>query len=105
MHPFVILTVLSVLGVVLLFVALAINLNAIILALEAIGGPTTRFRGPANYLSKIRLGLRAIEVETGGIVPQVTRLNQGLMAIGKGLRAIDSHLGATIESVSGQNPS
>ena len=102
MHPLVILTLLSVLGVFALFVALAFHLRAIIRELEAIGGPITMFRLPANYLGKIRFGLRAIEVETGAIVPQVTRLNQGLMAILQGLKAIDSHLGETIKAVSGQ---
>lgn len=92
----------SVLGVVALFVALALFLRAINQTLEDIGGPATRFRKPVNYLSKIRLGLRAIEVETGGIVPQVTRLNAGLQAVRDGLRATDANLGATIAAVSRQ---
>ncbi len=96
------LMLLSVIGAVALFVALALYLHAIIHELEAIGGPGTRFRRPVNYVSKIRLGLRAIEIETGAIVPQVTRLNKGLVAIGNGLGAIDSHLGDTIEAVSKQ---
>ncbi|MEO5761909.1 MAG: hypothetical protein ABIR28_06315 [Vicinamibacteria bacterium] len=102
MHPLVLLTILSLLGVAALFIALAYYLHGIIRELEAIGGPITMFRRPANYLAKIRYGLRAIEVETGGIVPQVTRLNQGLSSILQGLRAIDSHLSETIVAVSGQ---
>jgi hypothetical protein len=102
MHPMVLLMALSVIGAVALFGALALYLHAIIHELEAIGGPATRFRRPVNYVSKIRLGLRAIEVETGAIGPQVTRLNQGLLQIRDGLRAIDANLGAAIEGVSRQ---
>ncbi len=102
MHAMVFLMLLSVIGAVALFVALALYLHAIIHELEAIGGPATRFRRPVNYVSKIRLGLRAIEVETGAIVPQVTRLNKGLTAIRNGLRAIDSNLGDVIDAVSKQ---
>lgn len=99
------LMVVSVVGVAALFVALALFLRAINQTLEDIGGPATRFRRPVNYLSKIRLGLRAIEVETGAIVPQVTRLNAGLAAIRDGLRAADANLGGVIGAVSSQKPS
>ncbi len=85
-----------------LFVALALYVRAISRELEAIGGPATRFHKPANYLSKIRLGLRAIEVHTGHIAPEVTRLNGSLAAIRDGLQAIDGSLGRTITSVQGQ---
>lgn len=102
MSPMVLLMVLSVLGASALFVALALFLFRIVRELEAIGGPATRFRRPTNYLSKIRLGLRAIEVETGHLAPQVTRLNAGLQGIRAGLVAIDGHLGGVIEGVSRQ---
>lgn len=96
------LMVATMLGVVALFVALALFLRAINQTLEDIGGPASRFRRPVNYLSKIRLGLRAIEVETGGLVPQLTRLNGGLGAVRDGLRAIDANLGGVIAAVSKQ---
>lgn len=96
------LMLLSVVGAAALFIALAIFLVLICNELEAIGGPATRFRKPVNYLSKIRLGVRAIEVETGGLVPQVTKLNAGLGAVAQGLAAIDANLGGVIASVSGQ---
>jgi len=98
----VLLTVLSVLGASALFIALALFLRPIIRELEDIGGPSTRFRAPANFLAKIRLGVRAIEVETGAIVPQVTKLNGGLTAIRDGLRGIDANLAGVIDGVSKQ---
>ena len=98
------LMVLSVVGAAALFIALAIFLVLICNQLEAIGGPATRFVKPVNYLSKIRLGVRAIEVQTGGLVPQVTKLNAGLGAVRDGLVAIDTNLGAAIASVVRQKP-
>ena len=102
MNTMVLLTLISAVGVAALFVALASFLVAISRELEAIGGPATRFVAPVNYLSKIRMGVRAIERETGHIVPQVTKLNGGLAAIRDGLRAIDVNLGGLIEAVTRQ---
>jgi len=96
------LTVVSVLGVVLLFAVLAGFLRAIDRELETIGGPATRFVAPANYLSKIRLGVRAIERQTDAIAPQVTRLNGGLGAVLEGLRTVDGNLAAVLAAVSRQ---
>ena len=104
MNTFVLLALLSVVAVAALFVALAWFLFKIIDELESIGGPGSRFRKPTNYLSKIRLGVRAIEVETGGLVPQVTKLNAGLGGIRDGLRAIDGNLGGVIAAVVKQVP-
>jgi len=102
MNVFVVLAILSVIGVVALLVVLALFLRAIDGELEAIGGPATRFVTPANYLSKIRLGVRAIERQTDALAPQVRQLNEGLSATRDGLKAIDSNLGALIASVSRQ---
>jgi hypothetical protein len=102
MIPFVLLAVLSVIGVAALFVALALFLRAIDRTLEEIGGPATRFVRPVNYLAKIRLGLRAIERQTDALAPHVTRVNGGLGAIRDGLRAIDTHLAGVIAAVSRQ---
>ena len=101
MNALVVLTALSVLGAAALFVALALFLRAIALELELIGGPATRFVAPVNYLSKIRLGVRAIERQTDALAPQVTRLNGGLTAIRDGLTAADN-LAALIAAVSRQ---
>jgi hypothetical protein len=105
MNALVVLAVLSALGVAALFVALAAFLVAISRELEAIGGPATRFVAPVNYLSKIRMGLRAIERQTDAIAPQVTRLNAGLAGIRDGLRAVDANLAGLIGAVSRQGRS
>jgi len=102
MSPLVVLAAVSALGVAALFGALALFLAAIDRTLEDVGGPGTRFVAPVNYLSKIRLGVRAIEAQTDAIVPQVTRLNGGLGAIRDGLREVDGNLGGLIEAVSRQ---
>ncbi len=102
MNTFVLLTLITVAGVAALFIALALYLRAIMRELEEIGGPATRFRAPTNYLSKIRLGVRAIERQTDGLVPQVTRLNGGLGAVRDGMLQIDRNLAALIEAVSRQ---
>jgi hypothetical protein len=102
MNVMVLLAIISVVGAAALFVALALFLRAIDGELETIGGPTTRFVAPTNFLAKIRLGVRAIERQTDALAPQVTRLNEGLSAVRDGLRAIDSNLAMLIASVSKQ---
>ena len=103
MNVFEWLMTITLIGVAALFIALAAYVRAIVRELEGIGGPATRFVRPVNYLSKIRLGLRAIEVETAHIVPQVTQLNQTLTSIRDGLRAIDGSLGGVITYVQRQD--
>ena len=102
MSALTLLALLSVVGVAALFVTLALFLNAIARVLETIGGPSTRFVAPVNYLSKIRFGVRAIERQTDALVPQVTTLNAGLGAIRDGLRAVDANLAGVIAAVSRQ---
>jgi hypothetical protein len=102
MNTMVLLMLVSVVGVAALFVALALYLRAITRELEQVGGPATRFFKPVNFLSKIRLGLRAIEVETGHIVPQVTTLNATLTSVRDGLKAIDANLAGVIAAVQRQ---
>jgi len=81
--------VLSILGVLALFGALVYFLVKIINVLDRVGGR------PDSYLAKLRMGLRAIEVETGHLPTQVTQLNDSLQAIAGGLQAVDQHLVAT----------
>lgn len=102
MSPFVVLAWVSVIGVAALFVALALFLRAIDRTLEEIGGPATRFTVPANYLAKIRLGVRAIERQTDALAPYVTKVNGGLGAIRDGLKVIDANLAGLIAAVSRQ---
>ena len=98
----VLLMLVSVIGVAALFVALAFYLRAITRELEQVGGPATRFYKPVNFLSKIRLGLRAIEVETSHIVPQVTTLNASLTKVRDGLKVVDANLAGVIAAVQRQ---
>jgi hypothetical protein len=102
MNTMVVLALISAVGVAALLVALAAFLVAISRELEAIGGPATRFVAPVNYLSKIRLGVRAIERQTDGLVPQVTRLNTSLGGIRDGLRAVDANLAGLLQAVTRQ---
>lgn len=96
------LMLISVIAVAALFLALAYFLVKIVSELELIGGQRKVYGIPASYLSKIRLGVRAIETQTGGLAPQVTTLNTGLAAIGGGLRVIDENLAGLIAAVSRQ---
>jgi hypothetical protein len=80
------LTILSVLAASALFIALAVFLVLILLELGPVGGTGV------SYLAKIRLGLRAIEIETGHIPIEVTRLNGGLAGIRDGLVVVDGNL-------------
>ena len=89
----ILLMVLSALVALIFFGALALYLYHIIQLLERIGGH------PDSYLAKLRLGLRAIETETGHLPVQVTKLNQGLSAVAEGLQIADQHLAGTIDAV------
>jgi hypothetical protein len=82
------LTLASCLAAVLLLGVVAVNLWRIIKELEWIGGT------PISWLAKIRFGLRAIEIETAQIAPQVTNLNSGLSAVDGGFRQVERDLGA-----------
>ena len=102
MSTFTLLALLSVIAVAALFIALARFLFAIIDQLEMIGGETQGYGAKASFLSKIRMGVRAIEVQTGFIAPQVTKLNGTLTSIRDGLTAIDDNLAGVIANVSRQ---
>ncbi len=102
MNVFVVLAVISIVGVAALFVALVLFLRAIDRVLEDIGGPASRFSAVVNYFAKIRMGVRAIERQTDALAPYVTKLNAGLAAIRDGLKAIDTNLAGVIAAVSRQ---
>lgn len=102
MNPFSLLALLSVVAAAALFIALAIFLVKIASELEQIGGEEKGYGVKASYLSKIRVGVRAIEVETGAIAPQVTRLNGTLTSIRDGLVVIDKNLDGVIAAVVAQ---
>ncbi len=92
----VLLTLLSALAVLLFVGVLAFYLWRISDLLMVIGGT------PTSYLAKLRLGLRAIETETGHLASQVGRLNARLSSLAQALQAVDDHLVATIEAVKRQ---
>lgn len=90
------LTLLSAALVLVVLLVVAIALIKISAVLRSIGGT------PTSYLAKLRMGLRAIESETGHLTPQVIRLNAGLSAIAGGLEAVDGHLVGTINAAVAQ---
>lgn len=103
MNTMTLLALISVVGAAALFLALALSLFEIDKVLEDVGGTETKVYGTrASLLSKIRMGLRAIEVQTGALAPAVTRLNGGLSAVRDGLDAINTNLGGLITAVSRQ---
>ena len=102
MNPFTLLMALSVIAASALFIALALFLNHITRALEMIGGEEKGYGVKASFLSKIRVGVRAIEQETGMIPTQVTKLNQTLTAVRDGLVVVNDNLGGVISAVSRQ---
>lgn len=82
----VLLTVSTIALILILVGALLVYLVKVITELEAIGGDSD------SLLAKVRWGVRAIERMTDPIGPQVTRLNDGLGAVGDGLGAIRGNL-------------
>lgn len=102
MNTLVLLTIVSVIGVAALFIALVVYLGLITIELERIGGNRKGYGDQPSYLSQIRLGVRAIETQTGHLPPQVTRLNTGLSGVRDGLAAINANLGGLIAAVSRQ---
>lgn len=87
------LMLLTILAVLILVFVLVKYLRAIISLLVSIGGDGE------SYLAKLRLGLRAIETETGHLPTEVTKLNQALSATKDGLEIVDQHLVGTIDAV------
>lgn len=92
----VLLTVLSCLLAVAFVAALCWFLLRIIGRLESIG------TGGSSSLATVAWGVRAIEVETGHIPSELTRLNGSLSEVGAGLRRIDQGLVAIAEVASQQ---
>ncbi|MFQ3326083.1 MAG: hypothetical protein ACI8YC_000717 [Salibacteraceae bacterium] len=88
----VLLMVITILAVLLLVYVLVHYLRAIIKLLTSIGG------SGSSYLAKLRLGLRAIETETGHLPTQVTKLNGALTEVAGGLKVVDEQLEASINA-------
>ncbi len=79
----------TILAVLLLVIVLVKYLLAIIKLLNHIGGAGD------SYLAKLRLGLRAIETETGHLPTEATRLNATLTATAEGLVVVNDNLAGT----------
>ncbi len=102
MNLFTLLALLSLVGAAALFIALSLFLVAITAELEQIGGQGHGYGVKASFLSKIRLGVRAIEVQTGAVPREVTKLNATLASVRDGLVAIDDNLAGVIAGVTRQ---
>lgn len=89
---FILLMILTVLLVLLFVGALIVYVAGIHRLLLNIGGTGN------SYLAKLRLGLRAIETETGHLPVEVTKLNETLTNTGAGLKVVNGHLESTIEA-------
>lgn len=82
--------------VLVLFGALLRYVLQIVGHLEAIGGT------PTSSLAKLRLGLRAIETETGHLPVALGALNEELGQVAGGLEVVDRHLAGTIDGALAQ---
>lgn len=103
----VLLTVLTIVLILLLVAVLVIGLVKIIHELEAIGGPDRGYMGAGmghrlSLLAKARWGVRAIEVQTSAIAPQVTRLNEALGNLDDALSEVERGLGGVRSAVERQ---
>jgi hypothetical protein len=89
---FILLMILTVLLVLIFVGALIYFVGSIHRLLVNIGGDGN------SFLAKLRLGLRAIETETGHLPVQVTKLNETLTNTGAGLKVVNGHLEGTIQA-------
>jgi len=88
----VLLMLLTILLVLILVITLFVLVGAINKLLIGIGGNGN------SFLAKLRLGLRAIETETGHLPGQVTQLNKTLSDTGEGLKVVNENLKGTIDA-------
>ncbi|MDX1647105.1 MAG: hypothetical protein R3304_08165 [Longimicrobiales bacterium] len=93
MDPVTLLMTVTLVGVVALFAALAFFVYRLVKVLGEVEG------GVATLLAKIRMGVRAIEVQTGRLGPEVGTLNERLGQVGDGLETIDGNLAELMEAV------
>ncbi len=89
---YILLMILTVLLVLVFVIALIYFVGHIHRLLVNIGGNGN------SFLAKLRLGLRAIETETGHLPVQVTKLNETLTNTGAGLKVVNGHLEGTIQA-------
>ncbi|MDR7556300.1 MAG: hypothetical protein QN157_11930 [Armatimonadota bacterium] len=89
-------TLLAALGVATLAAVLIGYLVALVGVLDRLGGQ------PTSLLARIRMGVRAIEVETGHLPLHVERLNAGAAALRHELQAVAAALAAAAHAVGGR---
>ena len=92
----IILILCTILAVLLLVFVLVYYLVGIINILTHIGG------NGKSYLAKLRLGLRAIETETGHLPTEVGKLNHALSNISDGLKVVNENLEGTVKAAVNQ---
>ncbi|CAN5260069.1 hypothetical protein BH20BAC1_BH20BAC1_24570 [soil metagenome] len=88
-----ILTVLLVLVFVFALIYLVTKIHGLLVRIGGLG---------ESFLAKLRLGLRAIETETGHLPVEVTQLNETLTKTGAGLKVVNKHLEGTIAAALNQ---
>ena len=93
MNTMVLLALISLIAASALFIALAVFLALILRELNPTGGTGV------SFLAKIRMGLRAIEVETGHLPRELTKLNAGLTGVRDGLLVVDSNVASLSSAV------
>jgi hypothetical protein len=98
------LTALSALAAVAFLLVLAICATRIAGTLESIGArePSSKSMGSMSFLSKISLGVRAIEGQCSHLGKQVTDLNRDLKPLAEGLVAIQLQLATTRQAIEEQ---
>lgn len=85
--------------IILTTVLVLIFVGVLIIFVTQILGLLVNIGGNGNsFLAKLRLGLRAIETETGHLPVQVTKLNETLTNTDAGLKVVNGHLEATIQA-------
>ena len=90
------LMIITIFAVLVLVYVLLRYLSDISDTLRSIGGDGQ------SYLAKLRLGLRAIETETGHLPSNVMNLNETLTKTAEGLKAVDEGLVTGIEKALAQ---
>lgn len=91
--PAMLLTLLLSLVFLIALLAFVVRITTLV---NAIGGR------PTSFLSKLRVGLRAIESETGHLPGLVEGANQELSTTAEGLKMVDQHLKSTLEAATKQ---
>ena len=102
MNTFVILMIVTLVGVAALFIALALFVRAIVRELEGSAARRHDSSAPSTISRRFASAFERSKCTRDTFLPQVTQLNQTLTSIRDGLRAIDASLAGTIAHVQRQ---